>query len=310
MSTPRDRIFVAGHQGMVGSALVRTLRRHGRTNLLLRTRTELDLTDQVSVHQFFQQERPEMVYLAAARVGGILDNSQHPWDFLCVNLLIATNVLAAALAFDVPRVIFFGSSCIYPKLAPQPLREEYLLTGALEPTNEAYAVAKIAGVKLVEAACTQYGKQWVSLMPTNLYGPGDNFDPSSSHVLPGMLRKFDDAIRSGHETVTVWGSGTPRREFLHVDDLADAAYTMHDTDETGIYNVGYGSDISIRELSALVAAVTGFTGQVVWDANRPDGTPQKLLDSSRMHALGWTPRISLEDGLRQTYAWYTEHRGS
>lgn len=312
MSLPYDRIFVAGHRGLVGSALVRALARGGRVPLT-QTREVLDLTNAAAVRAWFRAERPQLVFLAAAKVGGIQANNTQRWDFLYENLAIQNSVLSAALETGSERVVFLGSSCIYPKMAPQPIKEEYLLTGPLEPTNEPYAVAKIAGVKLVEAANAQYGRRWISLMPTNLYGPGDNFDLQTSHVLPAMIRKFHDAKMqraSGEDAgVTLWGSGTPRREFLHVDDLADAALHLAGSDETGVINIGYGGDVTIRELATLVATTVGYEGPVVWDASKPDGTPQKLLDSSRLTGTGWLPRISLENGVRDTYAWYLEHSG-
>jgi len=311
MSERPERIFVAGHRGLVGSAIVRRLTESGRHELLLRDRRELDLRDAAQVDAFFATERPDVVFLAAAKVGGIVANATYGWDFLYENLLIETGILGAALRAGTRRVVFLGSSCIYPKLAPQPIREEHLLTGPLEPTNEPYAIAKIAGIKLVEMANRQHGRQWISLMPTNLYGPGDNFDLETSHVLPAMLRKFHDAAmarRAGEPAeVTLWGSGTVRREFLHVDDLARAAVHCMATDMTGLYNVGYGEDTTIRDLAALVADVVGYDGPVQWDTSRPDGTPRKLLDSRKFMATGWAPRISLRDGLASTYQWYVDH---
>lgn len=299
-----DRIFVAGHRGLVGSALVRALSRHGRQALTV-PRAELDLRDARAVREWFRNTRPKAVFLAAAKVGGIHANNVQRWDFLHENLAIETSVLSAALEADVPRVVFFGSSCIYPKLAPQPIKEDDLLTGPLEPTNEPYAIAKIAGLKLVEAANTQYGRTWVSLMPTNLYGPGDNFDLHTSHVLPAMIRKFHEAKKAGGDSVvTLWGSGAPRREFLHVDDLAEAALHVADASETGVFNVGYGNDVTIRELATIVAGVIGYQGPIVWDTSKPDGTPRKLLDSSKITGTGWRPRIELEEGIRTTYEWY------
>lgn len=299
-----SRIFVAGHRGLVGSALVRALESEG-AHPIVRTRTELDLSDSAAVQRFFAVEQPDLVFVAAAKVGGIHANNVRRWDFLYENLAIETAVLGAALSAHTPRVVFFGSSCIYPKLAPQPIREDALLTGPLEPTNEPYAIAKIAGLKLVEAANAQHGTRWVSLMPTNLYGPGDNFDLEGSHVLPALIRKFDDAARGGtSEPVRLWGTGTPRREFLHVDDLASAALHIAGSDHTELINVGFGSDVSIRQLAELVAEITGYTGPVEWDTSKPDGTPRKLLDSSRLRATGWSPRIGLADGIRETVAWY------
>jgi GDP-L-fucose synthase len=302
------KIYVAGHRGLVGSAILRRLQAEGYQNLVLRTRKELDLTDQRAVYRFFEEERPEYVFLAAAKVGGILANATYPADFIRENLLIQTNVIDAAYCYGVKKLLFLGSSCIYPKYAPQPMKEEYLLTGPLEPTNEAYAVAKIAGIKMVQAYRRQYGFNGISLMPTNLYGPGDNFDLETSHVIPALLRKFHEAKVSGRWEVVVWGTGTPRREFLHVDDLADAAlFLMRHYDGEEIVNVGVGEDISIRELAELIAKVVGFRGEIVYDTSKPDGTPRKLLDVSRLFSMGWRPRIPLEEGLRQTYAWFQAH---
>lgn len=301
--------YVAGHRGLVGSAIVRAMDNAGLAPPITRTRSELDLADQAAVRRFFSVERPSVVFMAAATVGGILANDTRRWDFLFQNLQIEVNVLGAALETDVDRLIFFGSSCIYPKLSPQPIREEYLLTGSLEATNEPYAIAKIAGLKLVEAANAQHGRAWVSLMPTNLYGPGDNFDLTASHVLPALIRKFHEAKTSriaGDEPAVVvcWGTGKARREFLHVDDLAAAALRAASSDATGLLNVGYGTDITIRELAAIVADVVGYTGRVDWDSSKPDGVPQKLLNSSRMLRTGWRPSITLRDGIAQTYQWY------
>jgi GDP-L-fucose synthase len=316
-----SRCFVAGHRGLVGSAIVRALSRAGYPAPIVRTRTELDLLDQRAVAKFFRDERPDVVFFAAAKVGGIKANDTYRWDFLYENLVIQANVLGSALDTGVERVVFFGSSCIYPRLAEQPIKEEYLLTGPLEHTNEPYAIAKIAGLKLVEAANSQFGKKWISLMPTNLYGPNDNFDLEKSHVLPALIRKFHDAKEareSGKDgSVTLWGHGTALREFLHVDDAAEAAILMMESGVTGLYNVGSGSDLSIRELAEIVARVVGYDGPVSWDTSKPDGTPRKLMDSSRLRAHGWAPRISLEEGIRATYRWYlgaTEgmrpHRGA
>ncbi|WP_117237361.1 GDP-L-fucose synthase [Thermus sediminis] len=300
-----SKIYVAGHRGLVGGAILRRLRAEGYENLVLRTRQELDLTDQRAVYRFFEEERPEYVFLAAAKVGGILANATYPADFIRENLLIQTNVIDAAYRYGVKKLLFLGSSCIYPKLAPQPMKEEYLLTGPLEPTNEAYAVAKIAGIKMVQAYRRQYGFRAISLMPTNLYGPGDNFDLETSHVIPALIRKFHEAKEAGQKEVVVWGTGTPRREFLHVDDLADAAvFLMRHYEEEEIINVGVGEDISVRELASLIARVVGFEGEIVYDPTKPDGTPRKLLDVSRLFAMGWRPKVSLEEGLRQTYAWF------
>jgi GDP-L-fucose synthase len=303
-----DRVFVAGHRGLVGAAIVRRLRSGGWSNLLLRDRSELDLTSQARVEAFFHQERPAYVFLAAARVGGIAANSRYPADFIRDNLQIQTNVIDAAWRHGVRKLVFLGSSCIYPREAAQPMREEALLGGPLEPTNEWYAVAKIAGIKMCQAYRRQYGFNAISLMPTNLYGPGDNFDLQNSHVLPALIRKFHEARQQGQATVAVWGSGQPRREFLHVDDLADAAlFLMQHYDAAEIINVGTGEDLTITELAQRVARVTGFTGEIQYDRSKPDGTPRKLLDVSRLHALGWRHRIALEEGVRQTYAWYRQH---
>jgi GDP-L-fucose synthase len=300
-------VFVAGHRGLVGSAICRRLDREGFRNVITRTRTELDLRDAAAVAAFFHETRPEYVFLAAAKVGGILANSRYPAEFLCDNLQIQNSVIDAAWRHGVKKLLFFGSSCIYPKFAPQPIREEYLLTGPLEPTNQWYAVAKIAGLKLVEAYREQYGWNAISLMPTNLYGPGDNFHPENSHVLPALLRKFHEAKTTGKPEVVIWGTGTPRREFLHVDDLADAAvFLMRKYNAAGFLNVGTGDDISIADLAEIIGAVTGYTGRVVFDNSKPDGTPRKLLDVSRLAALGWKARIGLAEGIRQTYQWYTK----
>jgi len=300
-----SRIYVAGHRGLVGSAIVRRLAADGFTNLLTRTHAELDLTDQRAVNEFLASEQPEYVFLAAARVGGIMANSTYPADFIRENLLVQTNVIDAAYRAGVKKLLFLGSSCIYPKLAPQPLREEYLLTGPLEPTNEAYAVAKIAGITTVKSYRRQYGFRGISLMPTNLYGPGDNFDLETSHVLPALIRKFHEARVAGHERVVVWGTGTPRREFLYVDDLARAAvFLMQHYDDEDIINVGVGEDVSIGELAGLIADVVGYRGQISYDTSKPDGTPRKLLDVSRLFSLGWRPETALREGVGQTYRWY------
>jgi GDP-L-fucose synthase len=307
-----SRCFVAGHRGLVGSAIVRALARAGYQPPVVRARSELDLMDQRAVARFFREERPDIVFFAAARVGGISANDTYRWDFLYENLVLQTNVLGSALDTGVERVVFFGSSCIYPRLAEQPIREEYLLTGPLEHTNEPYAIAKIAGVKLVDAANSQFGRKWISLMPTNLYGPNDNFDLEKSHVLPALIRKFHDAKEAREAgrsaTVVLWGHGTARREFLHVDDAADAAVIMMESGATGLYNVGFGSDLPIRELAGIVAKVVGYDGPVEWDTSKPDGTPRKLMDSSRIREHGWFPRISLEEGIRSTYEWYLQAR--
>jgi GDP-L-fucose synthase len=305
------RIFVAGHRGMVGSALVRRLLADGYDNVITRTRAELDLTDQAAVNRFFENERIDVVLLAAARVGGILANASQPGEFIYENLVIETNVIHAAYRARVERLVFFGSSCIYPKQCPQPIREEYLLTSPLEPTNDAYAIAKIAGLKLCEAYNREYGTQYVALMPTNLYGPNDNYDLNSSHVLPALLRKAHEARLGGAAALTVWGSGTPCREFLHVDDLAAATLFVLEHNVTdGLLNVGVGEDLSIRELAECICKVVGFEGELVFDASKPDGTPRKLLDVSRLTQMGWRATISLEEGIAATYRDFVESHGS
>ncbi len=304
-----SKIFVAGHRGLVGSAILRRLQAGGYTNLITRTRQELDLRDQQAVFRFFQQERPEYVFLAAAKVGGILANNTYPADFIRDNLLMQTHVIDAAYRTGVQKLLFLGSSCIYPKHAPQPIPESALLTGPLEPTNEPYAVAKIAGIRMAQAYRRQYGFNAICLMPTNLYGPGDNFDLANSHVVPALLRKFHEAKLASAAHVVVWGTGTPRREFLHVDDLADAAlFLMLHYDDEEIINVGVGEDISIKDLAELIREVVGFTGAIVFDPSKPDGTPRKLLDVTRLHRLGWRARIPLREGLEQTYRWYVQHQ--
>ncbi|MGQ0815540.1 MAG: GDP-L-fucose synthase family protein [Gemmatimonadota bacterium] len=298
-----DRIYVAGHRGLVGSAILRALQASGYNNLIARSRAELDLTDQRAVYDFFERERPQYVFLAAAKVGGIVANDTYPADFMRENLQIQINVIDAAHRSGVARLLFPGSSCVYPKHAPQPMREEYLLTGELEPTNEPYAIAKIAGWKLCEAYRRQYGADFLTVMPTNLYGPGDNFDLETSHVLPALLRKFHEAKLRGDATVTVWGTGTPRREFMHVDDLADACvFLMNAQQPPALLNIGWGRDISIRELAEMIKEIVGFEGSIVFDRTRPDGTPRKLLDTSHIDTLGWSPRITLREGIAGTYA--------
>jgi len=308
--TPAARVYVAGHEGMVGRALVRALTARGYHNLVVRTRSELDLQDQAAVRRFFAANRPAYVFLAAARVGGILANSRQPASFLADNLAIALNVIQAAHEFRIEKLLNLGSSCIYPRLAQQPLREEYLLSGPLEPTNEAYAIAKIAAIKLCDAYRRQEGANFISLMPTNLYGPYDNFDLETSHVMAALIRRCHEARIQGARPVTLWGTGTPRREFLHVDDLADACcFAMERYDGDGFLNVGTGEDLTIREIAALVADIVGYVGEFVFDTTRPDGTPRKLLDASRLEALGWRARIGLREGVADTYRWYLEHRG-
>jgi len=300
-----NKIYVAGHRGLVGSAIVRRLHGLGATNLVLRTRSELDLTDQTEVNSFFSAERPAYVFLAAAKVGGIKANDTYPAEFLRENLAIQTNVIHAAWQSNAKKLCFLGSSCIYPRLAPQPLKETALLTGPLEPTNEWYAIAKIAGIKMCEAYRRQYGFSAISVMPTNLYGPGDNFDPENSHVLPAMIRRFHEAKLAGVTKVTIWGTGTPRREFLYVDDMAAATvHLMQSYDGEMHVNVGVGDDLSILELARLVAAVVGYTGDIETDPSKPDGTPRKLMDVSKLHALGWRASTPLRSGIEETYRWY------
>ena len=312
------RIFVAGHSGMVGSAIVRRLKAKGYANLLRRSSAELDLRDQTAVADFFADERPDYVFLAAARVGGIIANSTRKGEFIYDNLMIQTNVIHSAYTSGVKRLLFLGSTCIYPKLSPQPIKEEYLLTGALEPTNDAYAIAKIAGIALCRSYNQQFGTQYLSAMPNNLYGPNDNFDLTNSHVLPALIRKFHEAKVSGADTVTVWGSGSPLREFMHVDDLAAASLFLMNLPEEnfdallacqaapGLINVGSGEEISIADLARMIKNIVGFNGELVFDTAKPDGTPRKLADSSRLHDLGWLHQINLEDGVRDAYRWYME----
>jgi GDP-L-fucose synthase len=311
---PLDRkatFYVAGHRGLVGSAIWRKLEAEGFTDLQGQTSAELDLKDRAAVFAYFKSTRPRYVVLAAAKVGGILANNTYPVDFLTENLQIQVNVLDAAREYGVERVLFLGSSCIYPKLAEQPIREDSLLTGHLEPTNDAYAIAKIAGIMHVQAVRRQYGLPWISAMPTNLYGPGDNFSPQGSHVLPALIRRYDEAVSSGVDTVTNWGTGSPRREFLHVDDMAAAClHLLEHYDGPEQVNVGTGSDVTIKELAVIVADAVGYKGEMKWDTTKPDGTPQKLLDVSKLADAGWTASISLEDGVRNTVSWYREHRSA
>lgn len=298
-------IHVAGHRGLVGGAVWRHLQQRGHTALIGRTSAELDLRDRDAVFAFYEDTRPDYVVLAAARVGGILANATYPAEFLSDNLRIQVNVLDAAAQFGATRLLFLGSSCIYPRLAPQPIREDSLLTGPLESTNDAYAIAKIAGILHVQALRREFGKSFISAMPTNLYGPGDNFDLETAHVLPALIRRFDEAKASGSDSVTLWGSGSPRREFLHVDDLAGACVLLLERyDDDQFVNVGVGDDLTVSELASLVAGVVGYDGAVHWDSSKPDGTPRKLLDVSRITALGWRAEIGLEDGVRSTYDWY------
>jgi len=298
-----DKIYIAGHRGMVGSAIVRKLQQEGFTNFVFRSSSELDLRNQQPVNDFFAAEKPAYVFLAAAKVGGIIANNTYRAEFLYDNLLIESNIIHASYLNKVQKLMFLGSSCIYPKLAPQPLKEEYLLTGLLEHTNEPYAIAKIAGIKLCDAYRDQYGCNYISVMPTNLYGPNDNYNLTTSHVLPALIRKFHEAKLNNEPSVTVWGSGTPLREFLHADDLADACYfLMQQYNEPGFVNIGVGEDISIRDLALLVKKITGYNGEIQQDASKPDGTPRKLMDVSKLTALGWKARIPLEQGIQQAYA--------
>jgi GDP-L-fucose synthase len=297
-----DKIYIAGHRGMVGSALIRKLKAEGHTNLLTRTSAQLDLRNQAAVHEFFAQEKPDYVFLAAAKVGGIMANNTYRGEFLYDNLMIQNNVIHAAKEQDVQKLMFLGSSCIYPKLAPQPLKEEYLLTGELEPTNEPYAIAKIAGIKLCDAFRHQYGCNFISVMPTNLYGPNDNYDLEKSHVLPALIRKFHEAKKRGEAAVTIWGTGSPQREFLHVDDLADACYYLMQTyNEPGLVNIGTGEDIPIKDLALLIKDIVGFTGTLEHDLSKPDGTPRKLMDVSKLKTAGWTAKIGLREGIQSVY---------
>lgn len=307
------KIYVAGHRGLVGSALVRKLQEDGYTNLILRTHKELDLLDGVAVADFFASEKPEYVFLAAAKVGGILANNNYPGEFIYENLQIQNNIIHNAYLNEVKKLLFLGSSCIYPRECPQPMKEEYLLTGELEKTNEPYAIAKIAGIKMCQSYNRQYGTNFIAVMPTNLYGPGDNFDLKNSHVLPALIRKFHEAKEKGDKEVSVWGTGLPRRDFLYVDDMADGCLFFMDNfnptkeqNEAGevFINLGVGEDVSIKELSEIIKGVVGFEGEIVWDSSKPDGTPQKLLDMTKTHGLGWKHKIGLEEGLKMAYEWY------
>ena len=302
-----EKIYVAGHAGLVGSAIVRQIEKVGKSSWIGATRSEFNLCDRESVFDFMQTHKPDAVIIAAAKVGGIVANSTFPVEFLSENVQVQTNLMDAAHQFNVENLVFLGSSCIYPKFAPQPINEDSLLTGPLEETNEAYAIAKIAGVKLVQAYRKEFGRRWSSAMPTNLYGPGDNFDPQTSHVLPALMRKFHEAQASGVDLVTLWGSGSPKREFLHVDDLARAILFLLDGyDDAVAINVGTGVDLEIRELANFIAQVTGYSGEINWDTSKPDGTPRKLLDVSRINNLGWQSEIKLEQGIASTYEWYLQ----
>jgi GDP-L-fucose synthase len=305
------KIYVAGHRGLVGSAIVRAIEANGKHTWLGRTHSELDLLDRKAVFEYVAAEKPEAIIIAAAKVGGIHANSTYPVQFLTENLQIETNLMDAAHAAGIQRLLFLGSSCVYPKLAPQPIKEEYLLTGELEKTNEAYAISKISGLKLVQAYRSQYGHKWISAMPTNMYGPWDNFDLENSHVLPALIRKFHDAKTRGDDSVTLWGTGSPKREFLHADDLGRAClFLLENYDDDVPINVGFGEDIAIAELADLIMSIVGFEGKIEWDSSKPDGTPRKLLDVSRMKDLGWSPTISLEAGVASTYKWYLSQLAS
>jgi len=307
----KSKIYVAGHRGLVGSAIVRKLKQEGFNNLLTATSNELDLREQAATRDFFERERPDYVFLAAAKVGGILANNSYPADFIYQNLMIEANIIESARLFGVKKLLCLGSTCIYPKMAPQPLKEEYLLTGPLEPTNEWYAVAKIAGIKMCQAYQRQYGCKFISAMPTNLYGPEDNFDLESSHVMPALIRKFHEAKAGNAPTVTVWGSGKPLREFLHVDDCAEAClFLMEHYEDEEIVNIGVGEDISIAGLASMVGEAVGYKGKIVYDSSKPDGTPRKLVDTSRINALGWRAGISLQEGIKNTYQWFLENEAT
>lgn len=300
------KIYVAGHRGLVGSAIIRTLMKNGYTNLITRTHAELDLLDQLAVAEFFAAEKPEYVFLAAAKVGGIMANKNYPADFIYQNLIVQSNVIESAHQNKVEKLLFLGSSCIYPKLAPQPIKEEYLLTGPLEPTNDAYAIAKIAGIMMCQSYHRQYGSNFISVMPTNLYGENDNFNLENSHVLPALIRRFHEAKIAGAPSVTLWGTGTPKREFLYVDDLAEAClHLMKTYNEPEIVNIGTGEDVTIKELAETIAEIVGYKGILEWDTTKPDGTPRKLLDVSKLHSLGFKHKTPLEEGIKKTYLWYT-----
>ena len=308
MISKDSKIYIAGHRGMVGSACFRALTDAGYTNLIGKTSKELDLKDQTAVEDFISSEKPDAIIDAAARVGGILANDTYPYEFLMDNMLIQNNLIRSAHENDIEKFIFLGSSCIYPKHAKQPLKEEYLLTAPLEPTNEWYAIAKISGVKLIEAIRKQFGRDYLSLMPTNLYGPNDNFDLKTSHVLPAMIRKFHEAKMDNHSSVTLWGSGSPMREFLHVDDLASAVvFALQNTLDEHLYNIGSGSDLTIKSLAEMVQRIVGHKGEIIWDETKPDGTPKKLMDSYKLNALGWRSEMDLDSGILNTYNWFLEN---
>jgi GDP-L-fucose synthase len=311
MINKSDKIYIAGHRGMVGSACWRALEAEGYTNLIGKTYKELDLRDQKAVEEFIHTEKPVAIIDAAAKVGGILANDTYPYEFLMDNMLIQNNLIRSAHENDIHKFIFLGSSCIYPKFAPQPLKEEYLLTDSLEPTNEWYAIAKISGVKLIEALRKEYGRDYVSLMPTNLYGPNDNFDLKSSHVLPAMIRKFHEAKLNGNTPVELWGSGSPMREFLHVDDLGQAVlFALENKLDEYLYNVGTGVDLTIKELAELIQSTVGHQGEIVWDRTKPNGTPRKLMDIGKLNSRGWNSKIALENGISQTYSWFLDNQSS
>ena len=311
MNASRELVYVAGHRGLIGSAITRRIDEAGDRDWVGRTRAELDLLERPAVFDFVARTKPDAIIVAAAKVGGIKANDAYPVEFLTENIQLQSNILDAAHAAGVPRVLFLGSSCIYPKLAPQPIQESSMLTGPLEPTNDAYALAKLAGIRLVDAYRSQYGREWISAMPTNLYGPGDNFDLETSHVLPALIRRFHDAVKSGADSVTLWGTGEALREFLYIDDAAEASVFLLDNyNEPGPINVGFGKDITIKELAHLIATIVGFTGELRWDATKPNGTPRKILDSGRIHALGWEPKVSLTDGIQRTYDWFLANDAS
>lgn len=306
-----SKIYVAGHRGLVGSAIVRNLKKRGYKNLLLRSRKELDLLDQRAVENFFKKKRPEYVFLAAAKVGGIMANKTYPADFIYENIVVESNIIHSSYKYGVKKLLFLGSVCIYPKFAPTPVKEEYLLTGSLEPTNEPYALAKIAGINMCQSYNRQYGTNFISVMPTNLYGPNDNFDLNNSHVLPALMRKFHEAKEKGLKEVVVWGTGKARREFMHVDDLADACvFLMNKYNQSEIINIGLGSDQTIKESANIIERIVGFKGKIVWDTSKPDGTPKRRLDVKKIHALGWKHKVNLEDGLKSTYEWFRKNLNS
>jgi len=303
-----SKIYVAGHRGLVGAAIVRALQKEGFTNLILKTHKELDLLDQPAVRDFFALEKPEYVFLAAAKVGGIMANKTYPAEFIYSNLTIETNIIHSAYLSKVKKLLFLGSSCIYPKLCPQPIKEEYLMTGELEPSNKSYALAKIAGIFMCQSYNEQYGTNFISLMPTNLYGPNDNFDLENSHVLPAMIRKFHEAKNKNEPSITLWGTGSAMREFLHVDDLAEASlFLMKNYNDSSIINVGTGEDVTIKELAEKIKDIAGYEGEIVWDATKPNGTPRKLLDVSKIHSLGWKHSIALDEGVVETYTWFKKN---